>query len=53
MSNGTEMTKEELVSKIGELLEADVDLGFLLALNREDLENLIASIRGRIADSGQ
>ena len=42
------MTKEKLVEKIRELLKADVDLGFLLRLKKENLETLVACIRGRI-----
>jgi hypothetical protein len=42
------MTDEELVKKIKELLKTDADLDFLLALKREELERLVARIRGRI-----
>ena len=42
------MTKENLVEKIKELLKVDINLGFLLALKKEDLETLIASIRDRV-----
>ncbi len=38
------MTKEKLVEKIKELLKADVDLGFLLELKKENLETLVACI---------
>lgn len=42
------MTSEELVKKVGELLKTDADLGFLLALNKRDLEKLVACIRARV-----
>jgi len=42
------MTNEELVKKIEELLNTDADLDFLLALNKKDLEKLVACIRGRL-----
>jgi hypothetical protein len=42
------MTKEQLKEKIQELLETDVDLGFLLVLKKSELETLVASIRERI-----
>jgi hypothetical protein len=43
-----DMTDEELVKKIKELLKTDADLDFLLVLKREDLENLVARIRARL-----
>ena len=42
------MTKEKLVDKIKELLKVDIDLGFLLALEKGSLESLIACIRDRV-----
>ena len=42
------MTKEKLVEKIRELLKADVDLNFLLILEEEELERLVACIRDRV-----
>ena len=42
------MTNEELVMKVKELLKTDADLGFLLALNKKDLEKLVACIRRRL-----
>ncbi len=47
------MTKEKLVEKIRELLKTDGDLSFLLILNKEELERLVACIRDRVdqADS--
>ncbi len=43
------MTKERLVEKIRELLNADRDLNFLLGLKKEEVEVLIACIRDRVA----
>jgi len=42
------MTNEELLKKVKELLKTDADLGFLLALNKKDMEKLVACIRGRL-----
>ena len=39
------MTKEELVDKIRDLLKTDIDLSFLLKLERVEIETLVASIR--------
>jgi len=44
------MTKEELAKKIKELLRADIDLLFLLRLNKEELEILVACIRDRLSN---
>jgi hypothetical protein len=46
------MTNDELVKKIEELLKTDADLGFLLLLKRKDLEKLVACIRGRLDQVG-
>ena len=46
------MTNEELVKKVMELLNTDRDLGFLLVLKKEDLEKLLACIRGRVDQVG-
>jgi hypothetical protein len=46
------MTKEQLVKKIKELLQTDLELDFLLTLKGEDLETLVACIRGRMDWSG-
>jgi hypothetical protein len=43
-----EMTKEELIAKIQELLKTDLDLGYLMGLKKEELETLIARIRDRV-----
>ena len=47
------MTKEKLVEKIKELLKTNIDLNFLLILEDEELERLVACIRDRVdqADS--
>jgi len=41
------MTKAELVEKIKELLNTDIDLNFLLSLKKEEVERLGACIRER------
>ena len=43
------LTKEKLVEKIKELLKTDFDLYFLLELQLEEIETLIACIRDRLA----
>ena len=43
-----DMTIEQLVKKVKELLDTDSDLDFLLGLKKKDLEKLVACIRGRI-----
>jgi hypothetical protein len=42
------MTKDELVEKIKELLNTDIDLNFLLSLKKEEVERLVACIRERV-----
>ena len=42
------MTKEELVQKIQELLNTDIDLDFLLELQKKEIETLVACIRDRV-----
>jgi hypothetical protein len=42
------MTNEELVKKIEELLHTDADLDFLMVLKKKDLEKLVACVRGRL-----
>jgi hypothetical protein len=46
------MTKEKLVEKIRELLKMDIDLDFLLILEEEELERLVACIRDRVDQVG-
>jgi hypothetical protein len=48
-----DMTNEELVRKVKELLNTDADLGFLLVLKKRDMEKLVACIRGRIDQAGE
>jgi hypothetical protein len=43
-----DMTNDELVKKVKELLNTDADLGFLVVLKNKDLEKLVACIRGRL-----
>ena len=47
------MTREKLVEKIKELLKTDIDLNFLLILDEEDLERLVACIRDRVDQVGE
>jgi hypothetical protein len=47
------MTKEKLVEKIKELLKTDIDLNFLLILDEEELERLVACIRDRVDQVGE
>jgi hypothetical protein len=47
------MTKEELVQKIQKLLNTDYDLNFLLELQKNDIETLIACIRDRVEQIGK
>ncbi len=42
------MTKEELIETIQRVLSTDVDLRFLLQLNKQELETLLACIRAGI-----
>lgn len=42
------MKKEKLIEIIQTLLDTDIDLSFLRELDRNELEALVASIRGRV-----
>ena len=42
------MTKEKLIEKIRALLKIDDELDFLLTLQKEELERLVAFIRHRV-----
>jgi len=42
------MTKDRLVEKIKELLKTDIDMSFLLELNKNEIETLVACIRDRV-----
>jgi len=46
------MTKKKLVEKIRQLLKTDIDLNFLLILEEEELERLVACIRDRVDQVG-
>jgi hypothetical protein len=45
---GARVTKKQIVEKIKEILRTDVDLDFLLGLQKKELETLISSIRDRV-----
>ena len=42
------MTKEEMITVLQRLLKTDADLKFLIKLDANELEMLIASIRDRV-----
>jgi hypothetical protein len=42
------MTKEKLIETIQRLLKTDADLSFLLALNKSEIETLLACIRHEV-----
>jgi len=48
-----DMTNDELVKKIEELLNTDADLDFLLVQKKKDLEKLVACIRARLDQTGE
>ncbi len=45
---GARVTKKQILEKIKEILRTDVDLDFLLGLQKKELETLISSIRDRV-----
>jgi hypothetical protein len=47
------MTNVELVDKLKRLLNTDANLDFLLALEKKELERLVACIRGRVDQVGE
>ena len=47
------MTKDKLVEKIEKLLKTDINLKFLMELKKEEIETLIACIRGRVDQVGE
>jgi hypothetical protein len=47
------MTKQELLDKIAELLRTDIDLSFLLTLEKKQLETLVACIKDRVDHIGE
>jgi len=42
------MTKEKLIEILRGLLKTDADLNFLLQLKKDELETLVACVRGRV-----
>lgn len=42
------MTKEEMITVLQRVLKTDVDLEFLMKLDANELEVLVASIRDRV-----
>jgi len=44
----TDMTKEKLIEIIKGLLETDADLNFLVKLDEDELETLVAFTRDRV-----
>ena len=42
------MTKEELIEILNRVLRTESDMGFLLKLEKEELESLVAIIRDRV-----
>jgi hypothetical protein len=42
------MTKEKLIETIQRLLKTDIDLGFLMQLNKTELETLLTCIRHEV-----
>jgi hypothetical protein len=49
----TDMTNEQLVKKVKELLNTDNDLSFLLVLKKKEHEMLVACIRARVDQVGK
>ena len=47
------MTKEELLGIIKKLLKTNMELGFLLRLDSEELGTPVACIRDRVDQSGK
>jgi len=45
---GARVTKEQIVEKIKEILRTDLDLDFLLGLQKKEIETLISCIRDRV-----
>jgi len=48
-----DVTNEKLVGIIKGLLAADADLGFLMRLDKAELETLVACIRDRVGLAGK
>lgn len=49
----SDITKEKLVEIIKGLLGADADLNFLVKLDEDELETLVAYIRDRVEQAGK
>jgi len=47
------MAKEELIEIIQGILNTDIDLSFLLKLEKSELEKLLATIRDRVEQAGE
>jgi len=47
------MAKEELIEIIQGILNTDIDLSFLLQLEKSELEKLLATIRDRVEQAGE
>ncbi len=47
------MAKEELIEIIQGILNTDIDLSFLLKLEKSELEKLVATIRDRVEQAGE
>jgi len=47
------MTKEQLIEIIKGILNTDIDLSFLLQLEKSELEKLVAAIRDRVEQFGE
>ena len=46
------MNKQELIEILQKILKTDTRLDFLLQLSFEDLETLVACVRGRVDQGG-
>ena len=44
------MSKEELIKILQKILKTETNLDFLLKLKKEDLESLVAVVRGRLEE---
>lgn len=42
------LTKEQLIKKLHEILKTKEDFDFLLELKKQDIEKLVACVRGRV-----
>ena len=47
------MVKEELIEIIHGIPNTDIDLSFLLQLEKSELEKLLATIRDRVEQAGE